>query len=359
MFTPAKRTSPLPDTEGETVTGYTLGQIIGRGGFSTVRKATSASGAVVAVKIVKRLDMDRQENSGEARRQLDNEVEIWRTLNHEHILPLFAAERTLYADFFVTLFCPAGSLFDILKRDGRPALPQDDAGMLFRQVVRGLRYLHEGARLVHGDIKLENVLVDETGMCRISDFGLSRSISNSAAPLENQCGCEREAGNEHALDRVRRHSTISHATSAHIPIKRHCGPSRHRNSTPHGNSSDLPTSLPFHHFHPGSLPYASPELLSPPSSGNCPFHAQTCQPNPAQDMWALGVLLYALLSGRLPFWDGFEPRLQMKILHATYDLPPGIGHGAERVLKGCLEPIVLDRWTIDMVDDVAWGIGWG
>jgi serine/threonine protein kinase len=34
-------------------------------------------------------------------------------------------------------------------------MPQDDEGMMFRQVVRGLRYLHEVAQLVHRDIKLE------------------------------------------------------------------------------------------------------------------------------------------------------------------------------------------------------------
>jgi len=49
--------------------------------------------------------------------------------------------------------------------------------MMFRQVVRGLRYLHEEARLVHRDIKLENVLVDEMGLCKIADFGTAKPIS--------------------------------------------------------------------------------------------------------------------------------------------------------------------------------------
>lgn len=40
-------------------------------------------------------------------------------------------------------------------------------------------------------------------------------------------------------------------------------------------------------------------------------------------------------------------------------MPKGIGHGAERVLIGCLERSVPNRWTIAMVDEVAWGIGWG
>lgn len=43
----------------------------------------------------------------------------------------------------------------------------------------------------------------------------------------------------------------------------------------------------------------------------------------------------------------------------TFDLPPGIGKGAERVLQGCLEKSTQQRWSISKVDEVAWGIGWG
>ena len=37
-------------------------------------------------------------------------------------------------------------------------------------------------------------------------------------------------------------------------------------------------------------------------------------------------------------------------------MPSGIGHGAVHVLRGCLEKSVSIRWTIDQVDDVAWGL---
>ena len=43
----------------------------------------------------------------------------------------------------------------------------------------------------------------------------------------------------------------------------------------------------------------------------------------------------------------------------TFELPAGIGRGAERVLQGCLERTVQQRWTIAMVDEIAWDVGWG
>ncbi|KAK7025538.1 hypothetical protein VNI00_015891 [Paramarasmius palmivorus] len=341
----------LPDDEGAVVAGYTLDGIIGHGGFSIIRRATSASGGVVAVKIVRRGDLLQQSNATEARKRLDHETQIWSTLSHEHILPLFTSVHTSYADFFVTLYCPCGSLFDILKRDGRPALPQDDAGMMFRQVVRGLRYLHEVVGYVHRDMKLENVLVDETGMCKIGDFGMAWKIGEI---LDDEVEVDDESdlpqpGNLH------RAASVSHPTTSKRPglggmplhhTMRH-GP-RHRTTTT-TSQMHVPTSV----VQPGSLPYAAPELLLPPSAPGPRF------PDPAQDMWALGVMLYALLTGRLPFNDSFEPRLQMKILHAVYDIPSGIGSGAERILKGCLDRCVSSRWTIAMVDEVAWGVGWG
>ncbi|EMD39498.1 hypothetical protein CERSUDRAFT_80879 [Gelatoporia subvermispora B] len=356
-FSPMTDSAPSPDAEGQEVAGYTLGPIIGFGGFSTIRRASSTQGGTVAVKIVRHSEVSKQADATQVRKRLDNEASVWSSLSHEHVLPLFAVHNTPYADFYVTMYCPAGSLFDILKRDGSPALPQEDVGMMFRQVVRGVRYLHEVVGLVHGDLKLENVLVDEMGVCRIADFGMTRKIGEiDEDDAESEGEDEGDRGVIHAPKLHTSHiANLRRSHSRQLPahlslIRRHNGV-RHRNSSPYPASALSPT-IPSR-FQPGSLPYAAPELLLPPS----PSAPQTA--NPAQDVWALGVMLYTLLVGRLPFIDSYDPRLQMKILHGVYDVPKGIGKGAEQVLQGCLERSVPDRWTIAMVDEVAWGVGWG
>jgi MAP/microtubule affinity-regulating kinase len=354
-------TQPLnPDDEGQTISGYTLGDIIGYGSTSIIQKASSISGDVVAVKIIYRADLVRSGNAPQARKRLQHEASVWSSLSHEHILPLFSAVYTPRADYFITLYCPAGSLFDILKRDGTPALLQDDVGTMFRQVVRGLRYLHETSLLVHRDMKLENVLVDEMGMCRIADFGMSRKLDSDGSDDEDY-----PAGHDQSdMFRPGVHRTFSLSTKRQLGNLHTNYLPRHRNSTS--------TNQPIQRFQPGSLPYAAPELLLPQTSDAFSSH-------PRQDIWALGVMLYTLLTGRLPFADSFEPRLQLKILKGqflpflvdsvhpltilpfsdAYEVPQDIGRAAERILQGCLEKNISNRWNIAMVDDVAWGVGWG
>jgi serine/threonine protein kinase len=353
---------------------YVLGPVIGRGGFSVVKKATSASG-VVAVKIIP-VPTDE-----DAKLFLEAEISIWSGLHHEYVLPLFTEYRTDNSIYLISLYCPAGSLFDILRLHGAPGLPQDDVSTMFRQIIRGLRYLHEQVRLVHGDVKLENILVDELGACRISDFGLSRYIT-TPTPTE------------------------SDARTNLLPPHLRGRASRHRNST-YVPGSNKQSSL--HQFPAGSLPYAAPELLLPPTASSKATtdeeHAPHSYPaNPAQDIWAVGCLLHALLLGRLPFADNYEPRLQMKIVRGDWERSHSrarsrskagrsnsrsvtrvrsssrekrigarfqhttkprrssksrsndvkIGREARRVLRGCLCVDVGMRWTAAQIDEVSY-----
>jgi serine/threonine protein kinase len=316
-FSPPAVHMPIEEeATNPSVDGYTLGPVIGHGGFSTVHRATSPSGDVVAVKVVRTSDIPDELS----RQRLANEATVWASLSHEHILPLFRASQTPTTDYFFMPLCPAGTLFDILRRDGRPGLPHDDAGMMFRQVVRGVRYLHEQAELVHGDLKLENVLVDASGSCRIADFGMACPISHEAVPVRRQRSLLLASRRGHAIP----------TPAAGLRAHHHSG-TRHRGSSPLPSSSLTAATQAVYELPSGSLPYAAPELLRVPS----PDHPYI--PDPAQDVWALGVMLHGLLTGRLLFSDSFEPRLVMKILKGAQHRPRFVAEHIDhaRRLRGC------------------------
>jgi MAP/microtubule affinity-regulating kinase len=321
--------APAPDTAGQPVPGHpdlTLGALLGTSTDTVVRLASSASGAPsVAVKIVK-LPAAGAPHARRTRTRIARERALWAGLAHEHVLPLFGATLTDTRAWFVTLPCGAGSLADLLRAAPR-GLPPALAGPLGRQTAKGLRYLHERG-LVHRDVKLENVLVDDAGQARLADFGLAVHAAAKGGPPapesdDSDSDSERDerapapapvtvtvpppgvAGRPGGM--VRRQSTFN-AYPSILSMRADIATSAAPGRASRRGSLSLSQPPPRRRHVPGSLPYAAPEL----------FAAAPAPPAPAQDVWALGCVLHALACGELPFADPFEPRLVVKIQHGQY-----------------------------------------
>ncbi|KAI4637507.1 hypothetical protein J4E83_000323 [Alternaria metachromatica] len=173
---------------------------------------------------------------------LKREVEMLRSVSHPSLVHLQAFDHDDAQALIVLTYCPGGDLFDVAS-DHRDKLTLDIVHRVFAEMVSAVRYLHTQL-IVHRDIKLENVLLN---------------IPVSTVPLLKNPQCH-----PHAI-----------ATLTDLGLSRRI---------------PAPPESPLLTTRCGSEDYAAPEiLLGQPYDGR------------STDAWALGVLLYALMEGRLPF----------------------------------------------------------
>lgn len=369
------------DEKGALVMGYVLGKVIGFGAWGTIRECYGDDGVVRAVKIVKsQQERDhsspRKSSSFISKEEIHSnvpkvlevfkkEISIWQQLHHENILPLIKHLETENATFCITNRILGGTLFEMVSNWGvydiglqttQPLLEflLENVGLrvsqtsnFIKQIVNALIYMHQELGIVHGDLKLENVLVDDQDKNDIKmilcDFGMSRVYTTRLSRQSSRVMTKHLDSNDSAsMMRSKSSNTdlrrpytgghtpstrylftddskigISNILKAHGPSMQSLDltPTQSRNSLfnfhenkikDHQLSSGIESDLP--HSHIGSLPYASPELLlpSPPPLG------------PSADIWALGVLMYTMIVGKLPFQHPYEPRLRAMISAGKY-----------------------------------------
>ena len=99
------------------------------------------------------------------------EVQILQRTRHKNIVRLYDSFESNKHIVFVMELCAGGDLLNYVRK--RRKLKEDSAKFVFRQVVEGLQYCHSKG-IVHRDMKLDNLLLDESGTVKICDFGVSR-----------------------------------------------------------------------------------------------------------------------------------------------------------------------------------------
>ena len=107
---------------------------------------------------------------------LKREISLLRDLRHPNIVQyLGCGSSQEYLNIFLE-YVPGGSVQTMLNSYG--ALPEPLVRSFCRQILTGLSYLHN-RDIIHRDIKGANMLVDNKGGIKISDFGISKKVEDS------------------------------------------------------------------------------------------------------------------------------------------------------------------------------------
>lgn len=145
---------------------------IGHGATADIYKATSISdGTFVAIKRFKMSGNKLQEDDW---RDMEKEINFVKKCSHEHILSYFGSYYKAETIWMVLEYC-AGSCHDIIEVFKQPLL-EDEIRSICYQTLLGLQYLHEQKK-VHRDIKSANILLTDSAMVKLSDFGASADLS--------------------------------------------------------------------------------------------------------------------------------------------------------------------------------------
>ncbi|KAK8124471.1 uncharacterized protein PG998_000230 [Apiospora kogelbergensis] len=154
------------------------GALIGQGSFGSVFLALHAvTGELLAVKQVE-APSPSSNSQNDARKKsmieaLKREISLLRDLRHPNIVQyLGCSSSTEHLNIFLE-YVPGGSVQTMLNSYG--ALPEPLVRSFVRQILDGLSYLHN-QEIIHRDIKGANILVDNKGTIKISDFGISKKL---------------------------------------------------------------------------------------------------------------------------------------------------------------------------------------
>ncbi|KAM5557890.1 serine/threonine-protein kinase TIO [Rosa sericea] len=159
------------------VENYHVIELVGEGSFGKVYKGRRKfTGQTVAMKFIM-----KHGKSDKDIHNLRQEIEILRKLKHENIIEMLDSFESPQEFCVVTEFAQ-GELFEILEDDKH--LPEEQVQAIAKQLVRALHYLHSN-RIIHRDMKPQNILIGAGSIVKLCDFGFARAMSTNTVVLRS------------------------------------------------------------------------------------------------------------------------------------------------------------------------------
>jgi len=264
---------------------YSIYETIGRGSYAVVKLAlNNTTKQQVAVKIISKTKAPKDF----IEKFLPREIDIVRSLNDKYVMMFSYIEESSKKVYMIMEHAKNGDLLHVIK--SKKTIEEKQARKWSKHCFLGLQYLHKN-KIVHRDLKCENVLIDAKNNARLTDFGFAKRMKSF-----------------YSYDNF-----------------------------PNDDLSET---------YCGSYAYAAPEVLK----GN-PYNPYI------SDIWSLGIIIFTMLYGKLPF-DDTNHRLLLKQVQSPLRIPPNykndVSEEAKTALKNIIQPESTIRWYIDDTLSFKW-----
>ena len=157
---------------GDKLSDFAIEKKLGEGHFESVYLVQSKlTKKVYAMKEIK----GQRYKSETQRTKVKKEIKLLENLNHPHVITYFSSFEENGNFYIILEYINGGSLEDKIKIAKEKNLLVDEKMVwdLLVQTLSGLLYLHENKKIIHRDIKPDNILIDKEYNLKISDFGVS------------------------------------------------------------------------------------------------------------------------------------------------------------------------------------------
>ncbi|TAQ86051.1 hypothetical protein B7494_g5630 [Chlorociboria aeruginascens] len=224
---------------------YKTGGCLGKGGFAICYEGRlSGTKQIYALKIVK-----SQMPQKKMEQKFQTELQIHSKMHHPNIVQFHRAFSYEKCTYIVLELCPNGSLMDMVKQ--RKYVTEPEVRFWTVQMAGAIKYMHARG-IIHRDLKMGNIFLDNDMNVKIGDFGLAALFMSD----KDISACRR--------------TTL-------------CG-------TPN---------------------YIAPEILEKGKGGH----------DHAVDIWSLGIIIFAMLTGKPPFQSTTQDEIYRRARERDYDWP--------------------------------------
>lgn len=174
--------------EPKFISKYLMGEKLGEGAYSKVKEVLDTD--TLERRAVKIMKVKRLRRIPRGEENVQKEIQVHRKLKHENVVRLidvfFIEEKEKF--YMIMEYCPC-VLKELLDSVPTKRLPIWQSAEYFQQLIHGLEYLH-GRGIIHSDIKPGNLLLDNAGVIKITDFGVSDELDR----FRNDDICDKSQG---------------------------------------------------------------------------------------------------------------------------------------------------------------------